>query len=191
MIEHYSIVFHPSIICITFLEDCKNSLRLQTYDYASQNSLAHITIGEFKATKYQISGVIEYLKRFVKTQVPFTALFNELHCSSVTKCAVFLPSSEYKNRIHDLTKKVRATVPIQKLSHISKPHISIGRKLTDEQLSVANQLFSNKSLDFECCQLALRKFNPKRKQFEIVEIFTFTGKPDHSGFQQMSFDLGC
>lgn len=191
MTDLYSIIFHPLDYSIGYIEDCKVDLRLRTYNFASQNSQAHITVAEFEATSNQILGVKEHLKKIVKTQVPFKASFNSFVSSPKTKCAVFLPSSFFDTRIHEITKKTRSKLSNYNLSPISRPHVSVGRKLSDEQLLIAHQLFNNRSFEFDCCRLALRKFNPKINQFEIVEIFTFSGKPSQDGSQQLPLDFNC
>jgi len=68
--------------------------------------------------------------------------------------------------------------------------VSIGRDLSEDQLKIAVQLFADKSFKFDCCQLALRRFNPKTGQYVILQEFPFSGKPDQEKFQQMPIDWG-
>lgn len=182
----YSIIFHPLPVTIANVESLKRSLISKAGDYASQNSAAHITIAGFEATENQLIGVSEYVRKFVKTEVAFTALFNQLSCSNFSQCAVFLPSFEFKNRIDEITKNVRKMMPVTKMSKISQPHVSIGRQLSEEQLTIALQVFNNKSFKFDCCQLALRKFNPNLGQYEIVEVFPFSGEHSKEEMVQLS-----
>lgn len=186
----YSIIFHPLAQTIEDVMNFKVHLTSKAGDYASQNSLAHITIAGFEATENQLTGVKEYLKKFVENEVPFTALFNQLSCSAFSKCAVFLTSFEFTDRIHNITKNVRNIIPVTEMSKISQPHVSIGRDLSEDQLKIAVQLFADKSFKFDCCQLALRRFNPKTGQYVILQEFPFSGKPDQEKFQQMPIDWG-
>ncbi|MCU7618837.1 2'-5' RNA ligase family protein [Chryseobacterium sp. PBS4-4] len=184
----YSIIFHPLSSTIGEVIKFKKDLTSKAGDYASQNSLAHITIAGFEATENQLTGVKEYLKKFVENMVPFTTLFNQLSCSAFSKCAVFLPSFEFNDRIHNITKNVRNIIPVKEMSKISPPHVSIGRDLSEEQLTIALQFLNSKSFKFDCCQLALRKFDPNTGQYEIIQEFSFTGKPNQENFRQTSID---
>lgn len=176
----FSIIFYPKDQTLNAVKNLKSNLTSQINDYASQNSLAHITIAGFEANESQLLGVSEYLTKFVKNEVAFTALFNQFSCSTFSKGAVFLPSGNYKSRIHTITKKVRKMISITKMSVISNPHVSIGRELSEEQLNVAHEMFNDESFEFECCQIALREFNTERGQYDIKETFTFTGKINKS-----------
>ena len=169
----------------------KDHLTSEAGDYPSQNSLAHITIAGFEATENQLTGVKEYLKKFVENVVPFATLFNQLSCSAFSKCAVFLPSFEFTDRIHNITKNVRNIIPVTKTSKISPPHVSIGRDLSEKQLTIALQLFADKNFKFDCCQLALRKFDPNTGQYKNIQKFLFTGKPNQEKFAQLSINWDC
>jgi len=184
----YSIIFHPLTSTIGEVKKFKKDLKSKAGDYASQNSLAHITIAGFEATENQLVIVMQYLKKFVKNQITFSALFNRLSCSTFSKCAVFLPSSECNDIIHNITKNVRNIITVTEMSKISQPHVSIGRNLSEKQLTIARQLFTDKSFKFDFCQLALRKFHPNTDQYEIIQEFSFTGKPNKENFEQTSID---
>lgn len=184
----HSIIFHPLTSTIGEVETFKKDLTSKAGDYASQNSLAHITIAGFEATENQLTGVKEYLKKFAENEVAFSALFNQLSCSTFSKCAVFLPSFELNDKIHNITKNVRNIITVTEMSKISRPHVSIGRDLSEEQLTIALQFLNNKSFTFDCCQLALRKFDPNIGQYEIIQEFPFTGKPNQEKFRQASID---
>jgi len=185
----YSIIFHPLAQTIEDVMNFKNHLTSEAGDYPSQNSLAHITIAGFEATENQLTGVKEYLKKFVENVVPFATLFNQLSCSAFSKCAVFLPSFEFTDRINNITKNVRNIIPVTKMSKISPPHVSIGRDLSEEQLTIALQLFADKNFKFDCCQLALRKFDPNTGQYEIIQTFPFLGETPAKKGEQLSFDF--
>lgn len=182
----YSLIFHPLDLTIGNVKTLKKDLSSKAGDYPSQNSSAHITIAGFEATEIQLTGVKEYLKKFVENEVAFAALFNQFSYSNFSQCAVFLPSFEFSERIHSITKNVRNIITVTEMSKISQPHVSIGRNLSEEQLTIALQLFTNKSFEFDCCQLALRKFNPIIGQYVIIQEFPFTGKSDQRDFHQTS-----
>lgn len=184
----YSIIFYPTAKTIGRVKIFKEKLKSKTEPFASQNSPAHITIAGFEASESQLLGVSEYLTKFVKNEVAFTALFDQVSFSFFSKSAVFLTSSYYQNKIHVITKKVRKMISVTKMSEIRDPHVSIGRELSEEQLKIAQEMFDNENLEFECFQLALRKFNSKRGQYDIIEKFLFTGKPNQGRSEQMTFD---
>lgn len=68
----------------------------------------------------------------------------------------------------------------------SEPHISIGRRLTPEQIEKAYALFEKPQLAFACDRIALRRFNPERRQFDVIEVFIFGGE-NREGIQGSLF----
>lgn len=74
-------------------------------------------------------------------------------------------------------KKVHETFKFLKLKKSDNPHLSIGRRLTPENLKIASELFTAINLQFECNEIVLREFNPKVKQFFVIEAFPFGSNP--------------
>ncbi|KQR92390.1 hypothetical protein ASG01_10700 [Chryseobacterium sp. Leaf180] len=180
----YSVIFYLDRKTIQLLNAQKINLRQLIGSFASSNSIAHITIAEFSATPEEINYLIQRLNTFVKSQEKLNALFDSLSCSSYSKCAVYLPATDVESKIHDITKAVRKRIKTEK-SDICTPHISLGRKLSEQQLKSAADNFSDVTFECEIGQIALRKYDPSIGQFTIEKQFTFGG--NRSGGTQLSF----
>lgn len=170
--NYYSLVILPPINVIANVKELK--LRLYTESgkgYSSRKSDAHITIQEFYATENQLKKIILKLIKIAREEKSFAALFDEVFCYEQT--AFFSPNVNSKNNLEKFIIKLRLEVkgPIK-----SNAHISIGRELSSEQLEISKNIFSNEKLDFLCDRIALRKYNDKIKQFEVVHIFPFLGE---------------
>lgn len=53
------------------------------------------------------------------------------------------------------------------------PHLSIGRRLNEEQLEVAKRTFTSYTNSFICDGVMIREFNPMRKQYDLKEFISF------------------
>ncbi|MCD9856014.1 hypothetical protein LUD75_14905 [Epilithonimonas sp. JDS] len=109
--------------------------------------------------------------RIAREQKIFAAEFDKVICSGQN--SFFLPDDKSKVDFERLIKKIRLEVE----GHVkSNAHISIGRRLSAQQIEISRKIFSDETLKFDCNRIALRKLNDKIKQFEIVEIFPFLGE---------------
>jgi hypothetical protein len=90
-----------------------------------------------------------------------------------------LPHNLSKKLLANLMRQFHKGKPFARKEKFDNPHISIGRNLTSEQLAFAEQLFSARIIrhEFLCADLAIRKFNPVKKQYEVYKRFELS-KPD-------------
>ena len=184
-VQPYSIVILPSEEIIKFIGNLKLSLYTESeQDYGSRNSMAHITVREFEATDHQLRRTILKLCKIAREQEIFKTKFDQVICSDQSRSAFASPDIDSHQYFKKLMKKIRTEIAGKANSDA---HISIGRQLSTEQLEISREIFSNVKLDFQCTRIALRKFNHKMKQFEIVKIFPFLNEPDSE--QQLTLDL--
>ena len=50
----------------------------------------------------------------------------------------------------------------------NNPHVSIGRGLSEKNLQIAKEMIRNINLKFLCDNLAIRKYNPDKQQYEVI-----------------------
>ena len=169
---YYSIIILPSVKVNEKVSELKMKLFTESgKEYSSRKSIAHITVQEFWATENKLEKIILKLVKIAREQKCFPAEFDKVICSEQT--AFFSPKANSKDDLVKLIKRLRLEVK----GHIdSNAHISIGRKLSPQQIEISRNIFSNETLNFECYRIALRKLNDTRKQFEVVQIFPFLGK---------------
>lgn len=182
MLNHYSIVIHPQDSIIELFKSYKRKLYNKIGSYGSCNSIAHITIVEFDATDEELEYVIEKLIRITHKEICFDAVFDKVICSDKSKSIFVLPCKSGNEIFKELLRNIRQK--ITGYSNTSNAHLTIGRKLKPEQLEKSQDLFPDVEFNFFCNRIALRKLNKTIKQFEIIQIFPLSGKPNNT--QQLS-----
>jgi len=177
--EKYSICICPSADIIDRVTEWKNELRNAIGWYNSVNSKAHITIAEFNADEKQLKIAINHLKEFANKATPFDVAFP--HLGTFPNGAFFLSAdSPSKEKLQTLMSGFNKSFKIATTTKSNNPHISIGRKLTDEKIRIAQELFNKPFNDFtfSCDRITLRKFDPIQRQFFIESEYLFQAAAD-------------
>lgn len=177
----YSVVIAPPLEEIEYVAQLKNELYSKIGWYNSKNSKAHITILEFTADDDELEEIIIEIKETASYENPIQLSFEGV--SNYANGAVFLkPDETTKLPLTQLMARIQKKLNIKNSYKSKDPHISIGRKLSEENVEIALNMFANAKLEFNCDRLVLRKFNPDKKQYDIFsEDFKFIGilpKPD-------------
>ncbi|RZJ66256.1 MAG: 2'-5' RNA ligase family protein [Flavobacterium sp.] len=189
--QHYSIVFRPSESVIAEIRDMKRQLA-ETGNYGSRNAEAHITVLEFFARENQIAIVERYMQDFASSVCNLIYRFDRYGSfpEKYTKeNGVFYvaPTNESALLLDRLSAKFHEHFPLKgKVRAIpsGKPHMTIGRRLQQQRVDKAYEIFSAQTVEMECvCTLALRvKRINFPEQFKVMTEFEFTGEgEDFSG----------
>lgn len=83
-----------------------------------------------------------------------------------------------QSTLKSIMKKTQETLKVPGMKKSNDPHMSIGRRLTLENLKIAFGLFTTIDLQFECNEIVLREFDPKVKQFFVIDSFPFGSNPE-------------
>ncbi|WP_316784301.1 DUF4172 domain-containing protein [Pedobacter frigiditerrae] len=187
MKDLYSVVIMPDENGLNKVKGWKDDLKTKIDWYNSSNSKAHITISEFLTDEDEIVDIINHLKEIAGYESPIHLNFEGV--SSYPNGAVFLaPDKPTKETLTDLMKRIQKNLNIKKSYHSKDPHISIGRKLTEENVTIALEMFKEAKLEFDCTSIVLRKFNPVKKQYDVLpNEFKFIGLPPKPLAQQSLF----
>lgn len=177
MEKTYSVVFYSKTL-IEPVKKLKDFLRSKIDWYNSCNSEAHITICEFKIDDSQLDSIKQKLSKVSDTFTPFQVSLN--HFDSFPNAGAFFigVDKDSKNHFVPIMKKIHETLKSLKLKKSDEPHMSIGRRLTPENLKIASELFTTINLQFECNEVVLREFNPIKKQFFVIDTFKFGSNPE-------------
>ncbi|CAI2768509.1 2'-5' RNA ligase family protein [Flavobacterium collinsii] len=176
MEKKYSVVIHPSLEIIEAIKLMKELLATEIGWFNSKNSIAHITICEFTIDDSQIDKFKQKLIKVCDSFTPFEVLLDRF--GSYESGAFFIaPNEESKENLKPIMKKTQEALQLSNLKKSSDPHISIGRKLTPENLKIASQLFTTIAMDFSCKEIILREFDPVRKQFFVIDSIPFGSNP--------------
>jgi len=176
MEKTYSVVFYSKTL-VEPVKKLKDFLRSKIKWYNSCNSEAHITICEFTIDESQLDSFKQKLAKISDTFTPFQV--NLDHFDSFPNAGAFFigVNEDSKNHFVPIMKKTHET--LKPLKHKSdNPHLSIGRRLTPENLKIASELFTTIDLQFECNEIVLREFDPIVKQFFVIDAFKFGSNPE-------------
>lgn len=175
MTERYSIVLHPSPEVISTVQQMKEKLAADIGWYNSKNSLAHITLNEFEATATELANIQKHLDTICRYLTAVPTRFDAF--DTFPNGAFFLaPDTSCKEELKAIMKQFHQSFTYTTAIKSSEPHISIGRRLSPEQITKAHALLGKPNIAFLCDRIALRRFNPQRKQFDIVAEFVFGGE---------------
>ncbi|HJY13146.1 MAG TPA: 2'-5' RNA ligase family protein [Flavobacterium sp.] len=173
MEKKYSIVFHPSEEGIEVIKKWKLELFKEIGWYGSCNSVAHITIGGFKANENQLDKYKQKLSKIADTLTPVHVYLDHFGAYEESRAFFISPSEDSKINLKPMMKKIQDALQISSKDRSDDPHISIGRNLTPENIQIARNLFTTINMDFLCDAIILREFDPIRKQYFILETFPF------------------
>ena len=143
--------------------------------------------GVVTSDKDELDEIITLLKEVASYENPFYLSFDGV--SNYSNGAVFLkPDKATKVPLTELMIRIQKNTNIKNSYKSKDPHISIGRKLSAENVQIALKMFAEVKLDFECENLVLRKFDPVKKQYGIYsEDFKFLGELPKPDAQQSLF----
>lgn len=175
MEKKYSVAIYPSQDVIDSVKTMKDYLKSKIDWYNSCNSVAHITICEFTIEESQIEKYKQKLFKICDSYTPFQVYLD--HFSAYENAGAFFiaPNEASKNSLKPILKKTQETLKPLKLKKSDDPHMSIGRKLNPENLKIASQLFTTIEIDFSCKEMVLRELDPIKKQFFVIDTFSFNG----------------
>lgn len=186
MISKYSLCFQPDEATLELVKQMKLQLADEIGWYNSKNSLAHITISKFKTDLNGIKKIAELVRTQCSTFTPVQVLFNNY--GQYPNGAFFLAVDEFSKPIlQEYAKKVMRKVVLPEIYKSNEPHMSIARKLDPERLERALVYFQKPAISCLCNHIALRQFNPDRRQYDIIATFPFLGLPSNEPEQLSLF----
>ncbi|MBS7256589.1 2'-5' RNA ligase family protein [Flavobacterium branchiicola] len=187
MEKKYSVAIYPSLEVINSFKTMKEDLKSKIGWYSSSNSIAHITICEFTIDDSEIEKHKQKIFKICDTFTPFPVHLD--HFDSYENSGAFFaaPNEDSKNNLKPVMKKTQETLKSLKLKKSDDPHMSIGRRLTPENLKIASQLFTKINIDFLCQEIVLRELDPIKKQFFIIDTYKFGSNPEPEFVQRSLF----
>lgn len=178
MIDKYSIVFQPNENLVELVRAMKLELAEEIGWYNSKNSLAHISIVEFKAQASEVPRIHNQITRCAKRFKPVTIYFQSLN--TYPNGALYLEvDTPAKVTLKEYSHQLINEFQINLLEKSIDPHLSIARKLDQEKIQKAIELFNTPNITSEISSLALRKLNPIKKQYDIINCYPFLNLGDN------------
>ena len=167
----------PDVQTIALIKEMKLNLSTKIGWFGSKNALAHFTIFECLENEQNEPQLFKILERVAAHIQPFEMTCDALN--SFDNGAFYIqPNSNSTNMMANEMKYIlEETNAIKKTITNTTPHLTIGRRLNEEQLHQAKKLFQEIFVHFPVTHLTLRKFNDEKKQFDLYQHFPLLGKP--------------
>ncbi len=154
--------------------------------YGSANADGHISLDGFDAAEADYPLILEEYTRLVTPLTPFQLNFSGFADFDRANFSAFYikPTEESSNAIRERTQAIMKAFDkkfkkqyMQKWADESKnPHMSIGRRLTREWIALAYSIFTDYEAGFLCDSFAIRKYNEKRRQYEVIDTIPLQGQ---------------
>jgi 2'-5' RNA ligase len=188
MVSQYSIVITPP----DDVADTVKSMKMELYRllgwFNSKNSKAHITICNFWADgEFEIPKIKQHLQQLCNTASGLKLSLDSVE-KYVNGAVCILPNADCRNDLIKLMKRISCDFKSSCTYKSASPHMSIARRLGQENAALALHLFCTiPKISFYCDRITLRVFNGRMKQYETVEEFQFRNGTDPSGQQLRLF----
>jgi 2'-5' RNA ligase len=153
--------------------------------YGSANADGHISLDGFDAAEVDYPLILAEYTKLVSQLTPFQLNFSGFDDFDRANFSAFYvkPTEESSNAIRERTQLIMKGFDkkfkkqyMQKWADESKnPHMSIGRRLTREWIALAYSLFTEYEAGFLCDSFAIRKYNEKRRQYEVIDVIPLQG----------------
>lgn len=182
--EKYSLAIRPSDEIVFKVRQVKSLLRKESHaSFRSQNSEAHISIFEYEAGDKQGRIIANTFLRMVQSLRPFAINYKGFnHFQNGDHYTFYIQLNALaSNIIREYASIIKKECQFSLKNRCSIPHMSIGRHLNKNQLNIAYELFEPfEQTDF-CNSFVLRKFNPLRKQYDIIANMPLLGTDNPKG----------
>lgn len=162
----YSIAICPPEDVVQKVAEYKKRLADAIGWYRSKNSEAHITFNLFSADE-RILAIWETYMRWLSFLIaPFPVTLDST--DHFKNGAFFLkPNQESLQSLREFMNYFNLHSPLSAQTQ-NNPHVSIGRGLSEKNLQIAKEMIRNINLKFLCDNLAIRKYNPDKQQYEVI-----------------------
>ncbi len=191
----YSLAIMPPPTVAEEVRGFKQNLREAIgKSYGSANADGHISLDGFDAAEVDYPLILAEYTKLVSPLTPFELTFSGFADFDRANFSAFYikPTEDSCNAIRERTHAVMKGFDrkfkkqyMQKWADESKnPHMTIGRRLTREWVGLAHSLFTEYEAGFLCQSFAIRKYNQKRRQYEVIDNIDLRGHGSADG--QMS-----
>lgn len=195
----YSLAIMPPTAIAEQVKTLKLALREAIgKNYGSLNAEAHISLDSFEASETNYPFVLAEYQRILSGLTPFDiALSGFGHFDSYYPAFYIqlVEQSQENIRSHCDVIRKEFSKPIKK-QYVRKwadesrsPHLTVGRRLTTEWIEIAYGLFKEFEQRFSCDSFVIRKYEEKRRQYDVIDTIPLLGQSNLTG-GQLALNLG-
>jgi 2'-5' RNA ligase len=173
MAHKYAILIQPSTNIIEQIRNHKLNIKELIGNYNSYDVDAHITLNSFYAGDTTLVKWKEYLIMIQKTQQALHFEFDRTIIYS-NQAFVMIPSENCSKLLLPFVKQFHANAPSPIRTKSSKPHLTIARQLTDDQMCILSKFRQQIHVEFTSYNLVLNRYNQHAKTYEQESIYPIT-----------------
>ncbi|WP_031529876.1 2'-5' RNA ligase family protein [Dyadobacter crusticola] len=184
----YSLAIMPSATILQEVAEMKQQYRGAIgKSYGSANAEAHISLDGFEASEDDYAYILAEYRRIVSELDPFNIVFSGFEDFDRGNFSAFYirltedSSEEIRKRtatvMTTFDKKIKKQYMRKWADESKNPHMSIGRRLSREWVALAYSIFTKYEASFHCNAFAIRKYNDKRRQYDVVDVLPLLGAP--------------
>lgn len=174
--SQYTVAICPPKEVIQEMKSLKQDLRQKIGWYSASNSEAHITLDFFPVIDDLTIGKYKtLLKKFCAQQKSLRLGFHSFSAFYESRTVFAQPDEDAEAGMKGLFLNYTKMVKLRGILEHITPHMTVGKGLKTEQFKTALDYLSSKQINiwFDCTNIALRRFNPIAKQYEITDRFYF------------------
>jgi 2'-5' RNA ligase len=186
LVDQYSLAIMPSAEISQQLAEMKQIYKSAIgKSYGSANAEAHISLDGFEADEENYPFVLAEYQRVISGLAPFEISFSDFADFDRANFSAFYVrlTEESCEAIRERTgvvmrtfdKKLKKQYVRKWADESKKPHMSVGRRLSREWIALAHSIFNSYEASFTCDSFVIRKFNEKRRQYEVIDILPLLG----------------
>ena len=190
--EQYSLAIMPSAPISLQVAEMKQQLRAAIgKSYGSANAEAHISLDGFEADENDYPYILAEYRRIVSELTPFEIQFSGYGDFDRANYSAFyiMPTMESSDAIRQRTevvmkafdKKLKKQYTKKWADESKHPHMSVGRRLTRDWVALAYATLPAYEARFLCDAFVIRKFNEKRRQYDVIDVLPLLGTPEPLG----------
>lgn len=178
----YSVIIRPNEGVIALVRKWKEDLLKGVgRKYASCHSEAHVSITNFVCNEQGLEYWEKYIQSFCKANRSFDVTFNRWGFYPQHKRGVvcLLPDQQSSMTLVPLMKLFNKNAPLSNPGATHQPHISIGRELSNDEVTIAENLLSHQDVEvsFPVDRLTIRKFDTQLRQYTFYRTVLFNANP--------------
>jgi 2'-5' RNA ligase len=187
-LANYSLAIMPSATILQDVAEMKQQLKTAIgKSYGSANADGHISLDGFEASEEDYPYILAEYRRIVSELDPFDIVFSGFDDFDRGNFSAFYIklTEDSSDKIRERTavimkafdKKIKKQYMRKWADESKNPHMSIGRRLSREWIALAHSIFTNYEASFHCNAFAIRKYNDKRRQYDVVDVLPLLGAP--------------
>lgn len=173
----YNVALCPPREAVLQFRELKAELKQVIGWYSACNADAHLTFDMFILTSVRLQQLEEDLERFAAQVKEGKCTFSGFGFFDESHTIFAKPDAETDDRLQEWFTTYKRHRSLPDGQELLSPHITVGKGIKPVLWGRAKSLFVDKQFvtSFICADIAIRRFNPAKRQYDVYKRFSFTG----------------